>query len=199
MVPADADLKPLVAVRALNLAAKGIAVTPEKERPYDPAELAPYGPSNWQPFPAPKLQALDSTGRPVDLASFRGKNVLLVFYLSDECVHCMEQLQAINAQSGDFAKTNTVILAVSAATPAANKASQTLKGLNVRLLSDTKDHANTRRFASYDDFEEMELHSTILIDAQGRVRWKQTGGDPFNDVGFLVREIERFSGSAKTP
>ena len=32
---------------------------------------------------------------------------------------------------------------------------------------------NARRFKSYDDFEEMGIHSTILIDKDGRVYWAQ--------------------------
>jgi alkyl hydroperoxide reductase subunit AhpC len=68
-----------------------------------------------------------------------------------------------------------------------------LSKLGIRLLSDV-DHAGARRFATYDDFENIELHSTILIDKEGRVRWKRTGGDPFMDVGFLLEEIARWKG-----
>ena len=46
---------------------------------------------------------------------------------------------------------------------------------------------------TYDDFEEMELHSTILIDKQGRVHWARTGGDPFSDVAFLTKQLERMN------
>jgi peroxiredoxin len=64
--------------------------------------------------------------------------------------------------------------------------------LPIRLLSD--DHfANAHRFHSNDDFEEMELHSTILIDKQGRVHWARTGGDPFSDVAFLTKQLERMN------
>ena len=47
-----------------------------------------------------------------------------------------------------------------------------------------------------DDFEEMELHSTILIDARGRVHWKRTGGDPFSDMDFLLTEVKRMNKAA---
>ena len=65
----------------------------------------------------------------------------------------------------------------------------------MRLLSD-HDHENARRFASYDDFEELELHSTILIDTQGRVHWKRTGGKPFADVEFLLQSVKRMNQQA---
>ncbi len=63
---------------------------------------------------------------------------------------------------------------------------------SVTLLSDVN-HSNARRFASYDDFEDIELHSTTLIDSDGLVRWKRSGGDPFGDVDYLVKEIKRWS------
>lgn len=188
---ADANLKLMNEVRALNLTTKAKAETFKPERVYVPANLDKFGPSNWQPFAAPELDGLGVDGNRVTLSSFKGKNVLVVFYLSDQCVHCVEQLTAINGRNQDFANLNTVVLAVSAATPKANKESLKLAAFNATLVSDVN-HENARRFASYDDFEDMELHSTILVDAKGRVRWKRTGGEPFADVDFLLKEIKRW-------
>jgi peroxiredoxin len=92
----------------------------------------------------------------------------------------------------DFAAQDAVVLAVCSATPEKLKASETLGKVNVTFLSD-RDHENARRFSSYDDFEEMELHSTILIDKKGFVRWKRTGGDPFTNMDFLVGELKRIN------
>ena len=189
---ADPNLRLTKEVLALNLNATPKAETLKPERMYDPAALDKLGPSNWQPFAAPELDCLDTARKHVRLSNFRGKNVLLVFYLSDQCVHCMEQLGAINTRIKEFGDANTVVLAVSAATPEVNKESVKLAPFKVTLLSDV-DHANARRFSSYDDFEDMELHSTILIDAKGQVRWKRTGGDPFGDVDYLLREIKRWN------
>ncbi|MBL8047491.1 MAG: redoxin domain-containing protein [Chthonomonas sp.] len=188
---ADPNLKLMNEVLALNLNAKPRAETFRPERVYRPADLAKWGPSNWQPFDAPELDCLDMNGKRVRLTDFRGKNVLLVFYLSDQCIHCVEQLGAIDKRNKDFQDLNTVVLAVSATSPEANKDSVKLSPFNAKLLSDTN-HVNARRFASYDDFEDIELHSTTLIDAQGRVRWKRSGGDPFSDVDFLLGEIRRW-------
>ena len=192
---ADAELPWRTSVDALKLATKPAATTPAPERRYAPAQLDALGPNLWSPFPAPKLDCLDSEGVAVRLEDLRGKNVLLVFYLGTECVHCMEQLRAIDGKKSELEQQNTVVLAVSSASPEKNKSSQELGDLCARLLSD-KDHENARRFTSYDDFEEMELHSTILIDAQGRVHWKRTGGDPFADVDFLLAELTRMNGAA---
>jgi hypothetical protein len=59
-------------------------------------------------------------------------------------------------------------------------------------LSDPR-FENARRFKSFDDFEELALHSTILIDRRGRVHWARTGGDPFTDFDFLFKEIKRLN------
>lgn len=188
---ADASLPLLREIKALELPVNANAKTPKPERTYSPENLNKFGPSNWQPFPAPKLDCVDSHGKRVQLSQLQGKNVLLVFYLSDQCVHCMEQLAMINKRIEEFNSKDTVVLAVSSTTPAANRASTALAPFAVTLLSDMN-HSNARRFASYDDFEDMELHSTILIDKKGMLRWKRTGGDPFTDIDFLLKEIARW-------
>lgn len=187
---ADIGLRPMQEVLALNLDAKPSPKTLRPERQYVPSTLEYLGPSNWTPFAAPKLNVFSAEGKAVKLEDYRGKNVLLVFYLSEQCIHCVEQLNAINNKADEFKATNTVVLACSSDPPQKNKANQ-LSTLKLTLLSDTN-HENARRFASYDDFEEMELHSTILIDTQGRVRWKRTGGDPFMKIDYLLTEIKRW-------
>jgi len=192
---ADPNLKWLKTVKALGLEATPIADTIAPERPYTPEVLAKIGPINWQPYAAPKLDCIDMNGARVSLQDYKGTNVLLIFYLSDECVHCVEQLTAINARATDWAGKNMVVLGVSSASPEKNKASAKLGKLGMRLLSD-HDHVNARRFASYDDFEEIELHSTILIDSAGRVRWKRTGGEPFADMDFLLQSVKQINEKA---
>ncbi len=187
---ADPGLRWPRELAALALGEQPVAATPAPERPYDRNTNADVGPLDWEPFAAPELDVVDAAGTRVRLADFRGKNVLLVFYLDEECVHCVEQLQKLNAKAKEGGFGDTVLLGVSSTPPEKNRESEKLGGLAFRLLSDAN-HENARRFASYDDFEEIELHSTILVDAQGRVRWKRTGGDPFSDVDFLAKQIER--------
>jgi len=189
---ADPGLRWKKKVDELGLAATPVADTPAPERPYRPEQLDSLGPVDWRPFPAPELSVVDSDGKRVRLEDYRGRNVLLVFYLNEECVHCVEQLIKINEHASDWTAAKTVVLAVSSTEPEKNRSSQKLGKLAMTLLSDT-DHASARRFTSYDDFEGIELHSTILIDAEGRVRWKRTGGDPFTDVDFLIGELKRIN------
>jgi peroxiredoxin len=198
-VSADADKGLGVLVRA---EAAGIHATPHDSSPgpqrnYLRTSLEQFGPNKWEPYAAPQLAVKDASGKQVTLDEYRGKNVILVFYLGAECPHCMRQLHDIGKKKDDWERLDAAVLAVSSAAPEKNAETlKTLGALPVRLLSDDR-YANARRFHSYDDFEEIELHSTILIDRNGRVHWARTGGEPFGDMAFLVQQLERMNASAR--
>ena len=172
---------------------KPLDLTPRPQRNYKTMALDTLGPNVWEPYPAPALKVTDSQGKAVSLEEYKGKNVLMVFYLGEECLHCLEQLDKIAKRRPDFAAADTEVLALSSAAPEKNVASLKVKDLPVRVLSDSQDHANARQFKSYDDFEDLELHSTLLIDKKGRVHWARFGGEPFDDVDFLLGELKRMN------
>lgn len=178
--------------RALDLEVEPHDTSPAQQRNYRTETLDRLGPRLWQPYAAPVLDAVDASGRKVTLEQFRGKNVLLVYYLSEQCVHCVEQLREIEKRAAEFEQRNTVLLAISSDSPEKNAKSD-LSQLPFRLLSDDEGHSNAIRWLSYDEFEDLELHSTNFIDSEGRLRWAQTGGDPFMDMDFLLNEIDRIA------
>ena len=190
---ADPGLRWLEKARSLVRDAKPLDLSPRPQRNYKAAALDAFGPNVWEPYPAPKLNAVDSKGKPVTLEEYKGRNVVMVFYLGEECLHCLEQLDKISKRRADFAAADTEVIAISSATPEKNAASLKLKDLPLRVASDSANHDNARRFKSYDDFEDLELHSTLLIDKTGRVHWARFGGDPFDDVDFLLGEIKRMN------
>jgi peroxiredoxin len=190
---ADPGLPIIQRAKATGITAAPRDSSPAPQRNYVLTSLERFGPNRWEPYEAPRLDVRDAQGKRVTLEDYRGKNVLLVFYLGTECAHCMRQLHDIGGKKADWERLNTVVLAVSSATPAKNAAATKEFGdLPARVLSDDK-FENARRFHSYDDFEDIELHSTILIDANGRVYWARMGGDPFSDTTFLVKQIERMN------
>ncbi len=196
-VTADADKGLAIVSRAMGT---GITATPRDSSPrpqrnYLRTSLEKFGPNKWEPYPAPALNVTDAAGKQVTLDQFKGKNVILVFYLGQECAHCMKQLHDIANKKDDWSRLDTVVLAVSSTPPAKNaEALKAFGNLPVQILSDDS-HINAHRFHSYDDFEEMELHSTILIDKLGRVYWGRNGGEPFGDMAFLVKQLERMNES----
>lgn len=187
---ADSGLKWMQRAKDVGLSVEPIDDSPAPQRNYSMTSLEHFGPNVWEPYPAPLLDAVDSNGERVTLEEYRDRNVLMIFYLGEECVHCMEQLTEVVKRQNDLGQLDVDVLAVSSAPPEKNARSERLGELPFRLVSDTN-FENARRFRSYDDFEEIELHSTILIDRKGRVYWARNGGDAFMDFDFLLKEIRR--------
>ena len=194
---ADRGLSLLERARATGVTTEPADSSPAPQRNYAKQSLAEYGSRVWETYKAPTLNARDSTGKAVTLDQYKGKNVILVFYLGRECLHCMKQLRDIAKLGDDWRRLDTVVLAVSPNQPEDNaKQLKTADLRDVTVLSD-QDHGNARRFQSYDDFEDMEVHSTILIDKKGRVHWGRTGGEPFGDMAFLTKQVERMNRMAE--
>src|SRR5262249_39120884 len=145
---ADKGLKVMERAMATGVKAQPKDSSPGPQRKYQEFNLTQFGPNVWEPYAAPKLEAVDSDGKPVTLSDYRGKNVILVFYLGRECLHCMKQLRDINAKKDEWERLGTVVLAVSSNKPEDN--AKVLKELNlptVRILSD-KNFENARRYKS---------------------------------------------------
>lgn len=193
---ADPNLRWLRAAQELGLESAPIDTSPAPQRNYMAEDLSAKGPGVFVPNPAPLLSALDMQGDEVNLEEFRGQNVVLIFFLGGKCVHCVEQLVAIDERSSEFSRRDVQLLAISSDTPEMNRDSAALGEFGFRLLSDV-DFENAKRFHSYDDFEDIELHSTIFIDRQGKIAWARTGGDPFLDLDFLLGRIDDSNAAAR--
>ncbi len=183
------------ALAGLERAGKATAVTqPGPQREYKTEALKSFGPDHWSPFAAPALEVIDGEGKPQTLETQKGRNTILVFYLGRECPHCLKQLRDLQGKAADWKRLDTDVFAVSPNAPEVNKALGTEAAYqSIRFLSDVTG-ANAKRFLAYDDFEDMEIHGTILIDKEGKVRWSRMGGAPFEDFKFLQGEIERLGG-----
>ena len=188
---AERGLKVMERALATGVKARAKDSSPAPQRDYARADLDRFGPNAWSPYAAPVLDARKADAQPTTLTDFKGKNVILVFYLGRECPHCMKQLKELQGKKEDWARLDTVVLAVSNNSPEVN-AEVAKTQTAIQFLSDQKSE-NARRFQSFDEFEELELHSTMLIDKQGRMQWARTGGSPFEDMGFLVKELERIN------
>lgn len=187
---ADPDNRWLQAALQTGIDAEPHLDSPMKERKYKREILDRLSPSYWSPTVAPQLTAQDSNGNPKSLEDYAGKNVILIFYQGGSCPHCMEQLQEANKRAEALKDQNTVIVAVSKDDPQSIKDYEIAETVNISVLSDP-DFVSARRFKSFDDFEEIELHATFLLDGQGRVHWLDRGGDPFMDFDFLEAEVQR--------
>jgi peroxiredoxin/Tfp pilus assembly protein PilF len=202
----------LAAVRRVAAIGSGVALASLSSdrvsgftRPYPRlADLEKLGPARWRPFPAADVALHDSSGKAVHLSEYRGKNVLLVFFLGGRCKRCLEQLESFGKEKASFAKLDTEMVAVSPDSAEDLKPLETMAAkYPFRQLRDTAGAA-ARKFNAYDEFENLPLHGVYLINRKGEVWWFRSGSDPFTNVEFLKKEIPRMDAwlnrsTAKTP
>jgi peroxiredoxin len=156
-------------------------------------DLTTLGPLAWSPFPAEKFSRSDTAGTQWSLADKKGKNVLLLFFLGGKCAHCMQQLQVFGKELDALKKLNVETVAIGTDDLEASKLLKNNKDgikFTMPILADPKQEI-FKLYRAYDDFEGQPLHGTILIDAQGNVRFQRVSADPFLDVEFIKAEAER--------
>lgn len=167
----------------------------------DRPDLDSLGPFRWQAPPAKSLSLTQADGSQVNLSDYKGKPVLVIFFLGRGCTHCMEQLNAFAPIANEYKKAGIEILGIS---------TDSLEGLNkTYATSDEKDKPNNpfpfplasdkkltsfKAWRAYDDFEKMPLHGTFLIDGEGRIRWQDISYEPFMHPKFLLEESKRLLG-----
>lgn len=119
--------------------------------------------------------ALPSDGdKPLRLAEFRGKRVVLYFYPKDDTPGCTLEAQEFSALGKDFAASGAVVVGISPDTPACHARFKTKHGLDLHLASDAdKAVAN-----AYGVWVEKQMYgrkymgvarTTFLIAPDGRI------------------------------
>jgi peroxiredoxin len=170
---------------------------PKSEWPPDAGkrpDLASLGPFRWHPYDAPDWNLVDENGGTRSLAEFRGKPVLVLFYLGSGCSHCIEQLNTFGPMTKEFRDAGISIVAVS--TEPADELHKTFAkaldkaGFPFPIVADPK-LAAFKAYRAFDDFENTALHGTFLIDGAGMVRWQDISYQPFTQAKWLLTESKR--------
>lgn len=161
------------------------------ERP----DINTLGPIHWQPASAPSFNLTDAKNLPVSLESYRGKPLILIFYLGYGCLHCSEQLNAIAGRIDEFKAAGLPVLAISTDTVAELAKSQKNysvedKSFPFPLIADPE-QTSFKAYGTHDDFENKALHGTFLIDPKGKILWSDIAADPFMELDFLIKESHR--------
>lgn len=163
----------------------------------DRPPLDKLGPFRWTPPSAPAWTLPGPDGKKRSLSDYRGRPVLVLFYLGAGCTHCMEQLNLFAPKTADFEKLGIALVAVS--TEAVGDLKKSLskssdgKGFPFPIVADPS-HKTFRAYRAYDDFEQQPLHGAFLVDGKGRVRWQDIGYEPFTQTDFLLAESKRLLG-----
>ena len=124
--------------------------------------------------PAPALALPDDAGTVRDLASERGRWVVIFFYPKDDTPGCTTEACQFRDVYGDFAEVDAVVWGVSILDSDSKAAFKRRYMLPFPLLAD-EDHAVAERYGvwvekrSYGRTSMGVLRATFLIDPDGRV------------------------------
>ncbi len=157
-------------------------------------DASSLGPFRWTPQEAPAFSLASADGMPITKESRRGKRTLLVFYLGFSCAHCVEQLRAFGPKAAHFAERGIDVVAVGNQDLATVRELQQGMDEEERIalpLAADPELAAFRSFRAHDDFEQMPLHSVVLLDEECRIRWQDVSAEPFVDVDWLLQECDR--------
>ena len=122
---------------------------------------------------APDFELKDQHGRPVRLASFRGREaVLLVFYPFAFTGVCGGELHALEGVHADLAARGVALLALSVDSMYAQRVFAEREGFTFPLLADFWPHgAVASAYGVFHQDAGVARRGTFLIDRQGTVRW----------------------------
>lgn len=195
-MPVFARLEPLSKEMGLDTDWRQPRETPEDlgQRP----SLDTLGPFRWYPAQATPWSLPNEKGEIVSLDQYRGKNVLVIFYLGFGCLHCAEQIDKFAPMAEKFREAGIELVAIS------TEDKESLQRSLDKYRSETEEprefpfplvcdpeHEVFKQYRTYDDFEDFPLHGTMLIDGDGRIRWQDISYEPFMEAEFLLEESQR--------
>jgi peroxiredoxin len=156
--------------------------------------LDSLGPIHWHPWQASDFTLPDVSGKGMSLQSFKGKPVVVLFYLGSTCSHCMEQLKAFTSTAKEYEAAGIKIVAIGSEDPmgltATSNTCDAKSGAPFPLLSDPE-LTVFKQWRCHDDFEKSPLHGAFLVDGKGQVRWADISHEPLKDAKFLLAEAKR--------
>ncbi len=190
-LPVFARLAPIAA--SLNLPPDWRIVKPPESDVGNRPPLDSLGPYLWQPYPAPEWDLNDGKGGRIGLSQYRGKPVVVIFYLGYQCLHCAEQLQAFAPLANEFRDAGISLVAVSTDDDAglAKSIENYKSGVFPFPLASDPALGSFKAYRAFDDFESSPLHATYFIDPAGMVRWQDISFEPFRDARFVLGEARR--------
>ena len=121
--------------------------------------------------PAPDFTLTDTSGATVELADFRGRNVVLYFNEGAGCQSCILQMADIERNAAAFTDANITVLPIVMNTAGQITADMAANGVTTPFLLDDGTVSAAYGTLGKGMHEGLPGHSFVLIDAQGIQRW----------------------------
>ncbi|MCG8598970.1 MAG: redoxin domain-containing protein [Verrucomicrobiales bacterium] len=169
------------------------------------AEVPEFGASPTAEFTIPDLAPLsrvapdfslpDASGGHKSIREYRGRPVVVIFFLGGGCLHCVEQLTAFGPWHERFAEAGVDLLAVS--TDKIEYLSETFSQTDfpaekfpIPILSDSELKV-FRSWGVVDEFQDRAIHGTFFVSPEGKILWQETGNAPYMHPDYLLWEVKR--------
>ena len=120
------------------------------------------------------IKVLDSAGKQVSLADYRGRNVVLYFYPKDDTTGCTKEACSIRDWRDELRKLGAEVIGVSKDSPKSHRKFIEKYKLNFTLWSD-EEHALIEAFGAWQKKKFMgreymgTVRSTFAIDTAGKI------------------------------
>lgn len=144
--------------------------------------VAASGAEDYAPAPALSLNLID--GNKLDLASLRGKVVLIDFWAT-WCLPCVSEIPMFNELNKQYKPQGLELVAISLDEEGAEKVKQFLKRYPMNYTQVIGDKSVASQFS----VEESSLPVAFLIDKQGRVRFKHVGVTKRDDFESEIKQL----------
>jgi peroxiredoxin Q/BCP len=146
---------------------------------------------------APTFTLPNQEGTPVDLASYRGKWVVLYFYPKDMTTGCTIEAHNFQRDLDKYKALNAVILGVSVDTVDSHKQFCTKDSLSFTLLADP-DKKVVSQYGSLGNYGPMVIanRNTFLINPDGKIVKVWTKVDPNSHSDAVLAAIGQLEGKS---
>jgi peroxiredoxin len=128
-------------------------------------------------MPAPDFTLFDTEKNQVTLSSFKGKQVILLFFPMAFTGVCTKELCSVRDGIAVYNNANAVVLGISVDSPFTLAKFKEIEQLNFPLLSDFNKEVSTAYGAIYDNFigwmKGVSKRAAFVIDANGIIQYAE--------------------------
>ncbi len=151
---------------------------------------------------APDFKLFDTDSSPVELASFRGKNVVLLFFPFANTGVCTKELCSFRDGMAKYNDLNAQVLAASVDSQFSLKLWKEQQNFNFPLLSDFNKTTIKAYGAEYETFAPGKFNyhgvakrSAFVIDKEGIIRYAEVledaGNEPnYDAISHMLEELK---------
>jgi peroxiredoxin len=120
---------------------------------------------------APDFELLDEEGKPTRLSSFRGRNVVILFFPAAFSPICTQELKQIAGRRNDYDREDAAVIGVSVDNRWSLKAFKRDESLTATLLSDFHPKGNVaQKYGVFIGETGYAKRGTFIVDREGVLR-----------------------------